>query len=98
MKYLNHIFGAVLFAVILFLSSVGAAVHRVHALSVATEIVQAKNLPTTDTSWVEERVASTGNARFYYSTISTVALLGIATNIFALAFFVSGTKKRPRMG
>jgi len=87
MKYFIAISSIIICAAVYCVSSVGLAVHRVHAISVAAEIVQSQHLKDNERTSIERLVSSTGDASFYYSIISTTANVGAVVNLFAIGYW-----------
>ena len=90
------ILSAVLFGCVYLLSSTGLAVHRTHAISVATGLVKSGTIPQSELATLEREVRSVGNADFYYRTISEVALLGCGANAFYFIYCLWVAKRKPK--
>jgi len=76
-------------------SSVGLAVYRTHAVSVAVEIVKMNTDPNIDRAKLEKVVLTTGNAPFYYRVLTNLALFGGTMNVIAIVALLWPRKPTP---
>ena len=96
MKYVICSCNILLCIIVFGFAAVGLAVHRAHALSVAVEIVKSYNLSDSDRNSMETLVRSTGNTKFYYSTIVATVEIGLIFNVAFIGYWIYDAVKTAR--